>query len=321
MAPNVSENKLNWSDYNTRLVNSGRINLWIDEDLWLKWYEDGSDGTFKLGRPRRYSDGAIEFCVFLRYRYGLTYRSTEGFVQSLLELLGNSLKCPCYTQINKRQEEIAERLSKKLDASSKRGGSSYVLIDSTGLKVYGEGEWKVKKHGVGKRRTWRKLHLIIDASTQQIISAELTENSVSDEEIARQMIPHLSDSVKEFGGDGAFDDAEVYNKLAERNIKPKIPPDKNAVMARGRRLKENPGLTERNKILLEIQNSMMKDKLSYEEARKKWKKSSNYHQRSKVETAMYRFKTLLGDKLSSRKLKNQKNEALIKCAILNKLAA
>ena len=151
----------NWTKYNDSLKQRGNITLWIDEDVIRAWRPD-PNGPKKRGGQQEYTDGAIECLLTVKAVFHLAYRQTEGFACSLSELLGVKLPIPDYTTLNRR----AKTLKIQLPTSEK--GSIHLVLDSTGLKVYGEGEWKVRKHGYSKRRTWRKLHLAVDEATGEI---------------------------------------------------------------------------------------------------------------------------------------------------------
>ena len=141
---------VNWGQYNKSLKSRGSISIWVDEKLEESWYDQGPS---QAGGQYEYSDSCIVILYQLRAVYGLPFRQLEGFANSLLELMGLCLRVPCYTQICRRGKGLQVDL-----AAPKRQGGLYLVIDSTGLKVYGEGEWKVRKHGYSKRRSWRKLH-------------------------------------------------------------------------------------------------------------------------------------------------------------------
>ena len=313
----TNKTKRNWSHYNKKLVQNGRINFWFDEEYLQNWYHR-KDKKPKRGRPFTFADDAIRLCNIVRFVYRQPLRQTQGLVDSILERLSPNLESPCYTQICRRLDALSLTIKRKLEEAKEKGEEITILFDSSGLKVYGEGEWKVRKHGISKRRTWRKIHIGVDSDTQEIEIVELTENDIDDAQVAETMIDGLSESVVAIAGDGAYDDKRIYNKAYQRGMRVLVPPDKNAQINHGKYRRDNPGIALRNKALTEIQANMLKDNLSLDEARKKWKIDNNYHQRSKAETAFYRFKTRLGDKLSSRVFTKQRIEAAIKCQILNK---
>lgn len=291
----------NWSSYNKSLENRGNINIWLCETAIKKWYDDG---PFQQGAQYEYSDSCIEFMLTLKVVFNLPYRQVRGFAISLFRFAGIDLKVPSYSQICRR----VRSLEIDLDLPRKRNGI-YLVMDSTGLKVYGEGEWKVRTHGYSKRRTWRKLHLAVDEKTNLIHAQSLTENNVDD---AGQLVP-LLDQVKQkvnkVGADGAYDKEKCWDSLVERKIEGIIPPREDAVYWLGinGEILDYP----RNNIITEIDAT----------SKKEWKISSGYHRRSLSETAMMRFKVIFGSSLFSRKIESQKSEATIKIKALNKMTA
>jgi len=193
--------------------------------------------------------------------------------------------------------------------SKKANQSLNIVMDSTGLKIYGEGEWKVRMHGVSKRRTWRKLHLGANPEDGEIQAVLLTENNVSDDQAVKELLGQIEQTILDFAADGAYDKRKVYDSLnahsPEVNIL--IPPRKNA-----RIWKHGNTKTERLK-RDENLRAIRKD------GRKEWKKNSGYHVRSLAETAMFRLKTIFGDELSACLLETQTTQALVRCAALNKM--
>ena len=293
----------NWAEYNRSLVERGSLTIWIDEDAAYKWLAPREKG--KNGRPKTYSDDAILIALTVRMVYKLPLRALEGFLRSVMVLLNLSLRIPCYSQICRRSRSLGKKLTKLSNSRP-----TDVVFDSTGLKVYGEGEWKVRTHGVSKRRTWRKLHLAIDPSTGEILIAELTDNSKGDAQVAEGMMSQVHGNVCRVYGDGAYDSHELREKIAAKGAKPKIPPPRNAVL--GEAIDE--ATCERNAAISAIMGLGGDD-----EARALWKKLEGYHARSLVETSMFRYKTIFGANLRSRTWENQQTEAIVKCLVLNKM--
>ncbi|ENB7475780.1 IS5 family transposase, partial [Klebsiella pneumoniae] len=161
----------NWSTYNKALINRGSLTFWLDDEAIQAWYESATPSS--RGRPQRYSDLAITTVLVIKRVFRLTLRAAQGFIDSIFTLMNVPLRCPDYTSVSKR--------AKSVNVSFKtftRGEIAHLVIDSTGLKVFGEGEWKVKKHGKERRRIWRKLHLAVDSNTHEIICADLSLNNV-----------------------------------------------------------------------------------------------------------------------------------------------
>lgn len=291
----------NWSEYNRSLKLRGSLTLWINTDSLKKWYYDGEN---QRGAQFLYSDMCIELCFTLRKIYRLPLRQTQGLVESILELAGLNLKVPDYTIICRRTKSIKLDLG-VLDAKL-AGKKIDIALDATGLKVYGEGEWKVRQHGYSKHRTWRKLHIGIDPSTGLIHAQQLALNSQDDSSLVHSLIEQVKLPIEKFLGDGIYDTRKAYDALKNKNIKPIIPPRPSARITRNCD-KENSFFPRNDSI-----------RMIRRHGKKQWKIKSGYHQRSNVETCMFRYKTTFGDQLQSREYERQKAETLIGCKILNK---
>lgn len=285
----------NWSSYNNGLKKRGSISLWISSDLSDQWKWDGQSNS---GGQYQYSNVAIELCLTIGKVYSLALRQTEGFMSSFFERCGWELSVPSYTTLCRRGQALSVNLGNK-----RRRGVTDIVVDSTGLKVYGEGEWKVRKHGVGKHRTWMKLHVALDEVSQQIQAVTLTPNGVDDATEVPSLLSQIRQSIDSFKGDGAYDKDKVRKELNKRKIRQVIPPQHNAVVSKE-------GLTHQRSRDTVIRRMALV-------GRKAWKVESGYHQRSKAETAMFRYKTIIGNSLSARKIENQLTEVRIGCKILN----
>lgn len=293
-------NSINWKEYNKSLVNRGKITFWFSPDIAQSWSAPPSG---RPGAQPRYSDIAIETISVLRFKFGLKLRCTQGFAESLVKLMGLDIKIPDYTTLCRRLEKISPKLEKIIKTSK----AIHVVIDSTGLKVYGEGEWKVRQHGYSQRRTWKKLHLAVDESNSQIIAVSLSDNSFKDNELFEDLIDGLEEEIKQISADGAYDSINCYKKSLEQGINLVTPPRKGSKLGKHGNCSDPPD--PRDIHIREIRKV----------GRKQWKKNNSYHRRSISETAMYRFKTLFGEKLSSREFNRQSNEAFLKCQMLNRM--
>lgn len=289
---------VNWRKYNESLVRRGDITFWFDDDVIDSW-EHANDEP-KVGRPFTYSDTAVECLLVLRELFQLAYRQTEGLGRSLAKLMGAEIAIPDFTSLAKR----AAKLEISLDVAHRRGPID-IVVDSTGLKVFGEGEWKMRKHGQSKRRTWRKLHLSVNPATQEIEAELLTENSGHDADQVPGLLDQVDGPVAAFYGDGAYDQWKVYGELDQRAIKPIIPPRRNAKIKQHGNSGQPPLV--RDEAIRAIRRV----------GRKSWKQSVNYHRRSLAETAMYRLKCCFGDRLKNHAFPNQRTEARIRSKILN----
>jgi len=256
------------------------------------------------GRPKEYTDAAITCMLTIRAIFDLPLRATQGLTMSLIELMELTIKAADYTTLCKRQKKLEVGLSRY-----KQGGKIYGVFDATGLKIFGEGEWKVRQHSYSKRRTWRKLHLGINEQTKEIIAAALTTNNVSDGEVLPCLVEQIEEPISQMAGDGAYDSFANHDLLTKMGIKITIPPQKNAKIKQRKNDKSSP--LSRDEILREIRKI----------GRKKWKEQNDYHRRSIAETTMFRFKKIFGDKLSAISIDSQAVEAFIKCSILNKITS
>ena len=246
---------------------------------------------------------AIECCLALRSLLRLPLRATQGFVEGLITLLDLPIDAPDYTTLSRRSADLSILLE-----NFNVGGDLHVVVDSSGLKVFGEGEWKVRCHGIGKRRTWRKIHIAVDSKSHEIIACALTTNDFHDSQVFNDLIGPDED-ISAVYADGAYDTADCYERAGECGARAIIPPRHGACLDRRKNIGD--GIAMRNQNILGI----------WEQGRKKWKKGSGYHQRSLAETGVYRLKAIFGDQLASRKFENQATEAFIRANILNKMTS
>lgn len=238
------------------------------------------------------------------YAYSLPLRQSVGFVESILALTNQKdLQVPHFSTISRRQNSVEVIVSTKL----KEGENLHIAADSTGLKVYGEGEWKVRQHGISKRRTWMKLHLTIDVNTQEIVELALSKNSKHDSQAGSEMLKGKLQKVNSFRGDGGYDHFSFREILGD-SILQIIPPPENAVESVGSENEPVPDyLRQRNQAVYYLS--------SHE--RSEWKKEVGYHRRSLNEVVMFRYKVTFGDRLKARIEQNQSTEVKVKCKILN----
>ena len=164
-----------WKTYNEALVKRGEITFWVNEEVLEAWRRN-PERTGKRGRPKRYPDAVIQCHWLVRLFYHLPLRATEGFFRSLTKSWNLNLPVPDYSTLSRRPKE--PRLT---PAAAKE--PIHAVVDSSGLKGYGEGEWKVRLHGVSKRRTWRKLHVGLNALSGEAFCAELTDKDTVDAEV------------------------------------------------------------------------------------------------------------------------------------------
>jgi hypothetical protein len=292
----------NWKEYNQALVDRGKILFWITEETMRKWHEEHKTG--KRGKPKQFSNTAIQTALTIQQVFHLPLRATEGFMASILDKIAPDLKAPDHSTLSIR----GKTMSIGIRVRAMRGEPLHIVVDSTGAKVYGEGEWKVRMHGWSKRRTWKKLHIGADESTGDILLGEVTGNDTADCEMLASLLSQLpkEQSVRQVSADGAYDKRICYEALRQRGVpRITIPPQHNAKIWR--------------------HGNTMGERLSRDEnvrrirgvGRKQWKIESAYHRRSLAETAMFRLKTIFGDKVSARTFENQRTQLLLRCRALN----
>jgi len=290
----------NWPEYEKALVQRGSITFWLSDDVEKVWLYAGEK---QRGSQFDYSDKAIEIMLTIKEVFHLTNRGVEGFVRSLFQMMNIALPVPDHSTLSKRGKTLKVKLPRKTNESLN------LVLDSTGLKIYGEGEWKVRKHGYSKHRTWRKLHVGANPDNGEIQVVVLTENSVSDDSVVKDMLAQIEQTLLACAADGAYDKRRVYDALNEHSpeVEILIPPRKNARIWQHGNSKEE--RLKRDENLRYIRKH----------GRQQWKDDSGYHIRSLAETIMFRLKTIFGDKLSARLLETQTTQILIRCLALNKM--
>jgi hypothetical protein len=264
----------NWSEYNARLKQRGSLTFWIDEAVLEVWMVEDLSG--KPGASKFYSDLAIATMAPLKAVYRLAGRQCQGFIESIFELMEIELPVPDHSTLSRRLGP----LSIELPVLPKER-AHHAVVDSTGVKVYGEGEWKTRQHGVSKRRTWRKLHLGVDESTGEILAAVVTLNDCHDGEVLADVLDGIADPIEQVSTDGAYGHRHCYEEMDAKGTKAVVPPRKDAKIWQHGNRKGKPHPRDEN--------------LRYirKHGHKRWKRDSGYHRRSIAETTMFRFKTIL----------------------------
>jgi hypothetical protein len=290
----------NWSEYNAGLKQRGSLTFWIEASVLEQWVVEDLSG--KAGASILYSDLAIQTMATVKAVYRLAGRQCQGFLESIFELMGIDLPVPDHSTLSRR----VGKLSIDLPVMPK-SGARHVVVDSTGVKVYGEGEWKTRQHGISKRRTWRKLHLGVDEASGEIVAMMVTTNDVADGEMLADILDQVEDEIEQVSTDGAYDHRHCYDEIAAKGAKAVVPPRKDAKIWQHGNRQGKPHPRDEN--LRAIRKR----------GRKRWKRDSGYHRRSIAETTMFRFKTIFGGNLSARKFDNQAVELFIKCAALNRM--
>jgi len=179
----------------------------------------------KRGRSQKYSEAAIQFCLTIKSLFNLALRQAMGMAQSLLELAGLDWQVPDFSTVSRRQKI----LSVTIGAHPTTTGL-HLLVDSTGIKMLGEGEWKTRKHGADYRRQWRKVHLGIDAATLEIRAIEVIDNATGDAPILPCLLNEIAEdeTIASVSGDGAYDTKACHEAIAQRGAQAIIPTRRNA---------------------------------------------------------------------------------------------
>jgi Transposase DDE domain len=294
----------NWPEYDRALQRRGSLTVWVTPEALAAWQPPR---TGQRGRPRDYSDVAIEAGHLLRLAFGRPWRQTEGLLRSLVGLLGWEVGVPDHTTFARRSPGLA--LATALARAQASGGPVDVVIDATGLKVRGAGEWQVEQHGACSRRGWRKLHLAGDPGSGEILACELTSNEEGDASQVGPLLAQIPGSIGAVIADGAYDGEPVYRAVAERQSDPPvavvIPPRATAVPSPA----ADTSPSQRDQHIELIRNK----------GRIGWQRAVGYGRRSHAETAVLRYKGMIGSSLRARTLPAQKAEARAACSVLNRM--
>ena len=294
--PRAKYRVTNWPEYDAALIKRGSLTIWITEEAVAAWQ---APATGKRGGQPIYSAIAIETSLALRLVFHQPLRQTEGLLRSIADVLKIDIAIPDHTTLSRRGGGLTI-LPKCID----RTEPLHLLVDSTGLKIYGEGEWLDQKHGIRSRRRWRKLHLGVNADTHEIVAVALTPDDVGDIAELPDLLDQINADVASMTADGAYDGQVVYDAVAERHPQAAV-----VVPPRVTSVADGTTSTQRDKHL----SAIAKD------GRMSWQRSSGYNRRSLVETAMFRYKIVIGRRLHARTLSNQRTEAKVGGNVLNRM--
>ena len=292
----------NWREYERALQRRGDLTLWLSEDAIRAWRQRGPR---RPGGQTVYSRTAIEAALTVRVVYSLGLRQTEGFLRSVCRMLSLSLPIPDHTTLSRRAAKLGRLRMRPRDVS----GPIHLLVDSTGVRVHA-GNMTVAP----RNRSWRKLHLAVDAVTGDIAAAELTGRRVHDSQPVPKLLGKVTEGLASFSADGAYDQQSVYEAVAShaaargRGV-PRIlvPPCRPAQLI----AVPTNAVRQRNRNLRSIRRG----------GRRRWHRASAYSRRNLVETAMFRFKHIVGRGLRARSMAGQRAEAVLGCRTLNRMTA
>ena len=288
----------NWPEYNAALRRRGSLLIWLDQEM--EWRASASG---RPGRSETYSDAAIQFCLSIKVLFGLALRQTIGMVASLLKMAGLNWPVPDYSTLCRRQSTVTIQVPYR-----RSDGHLNLLVDSTGVKMRGDGEWQVRKHGPGRRRQWRKVHLAMDTATGDIRAVEFTSSQTGDSPVLPGLLAQIpaEQPIGTVTADGAYDTRTCHAAIAGRGGTAVIPIRKN-----GRPWKEDcPAARSRNEIL----------RASGYFGRAFWKRLTGYHARSRIEAQMRRLKAF-GERIASRDPNRQAAEVHTRIALMNRFSA
>jgi hypothetical protein len=290
----------NWAEYDAGLRARGSLTVWFAPEAVEAWKAEPRTG--RGGQPR-YSALAIATALTLRAVFRLALRQTEGLIGSILRLLGLELAVPDHTTLSRR----AETLAVPRPAPGPRGEPLHLLVDSTGLKLCGPGEWLAERHGARMRRSWRKLHLATDAATGRIVATALTGHDADDGSQVGPLLDQVDGPVASVTADGAFDRDDVYAAVAARHPDADVivPPRSGAVPS----AMAETAPTQRDRHLQAIA----------ERGRMGWQKTSGYNWRALIEADISRWKRVIGDALRSRTDERRATEVAIAARALNQM--
>jgi hypothetical protein len=290
----------NWRNYNRALVQRGSLTLWFSAEVLSVW--KNTQRTGKRGHPQTYSATAMLTMATLQEVYHLELRQTQGLMESIGQLLQLGVPIPHYSTLSRRRATVEIVLPRTHEKEA-----LHVVVDSTGVKVFGEGEWKVRQHGYTRRRTWRKVHLGVDEASGEIVAAVVTTNSSHDSQVLPDLLAQVDEEIRQVSGDGAYDRRVCYDAIRDRRARAAIPPQHNAkIWQHGNTKAERLARDENLRRIRQI-------------GRAAWKRECGYHRRSLAETTMFRLKMLFGERVSARSFAGQAAQMLVRCATLNQM--
>ena len=285
----------NWPAYEQALVERGDVTLWLSADAADAWRPSPSG---RPGAPMKFSDCAIETALTLRLVFRLPLRQSEGFLRSVLSLMGVDLEAPDHTTLSRRSQSLAvdfRRIPSR--------GPVHLVVDSTGLSVVGAGEWAAVKHGGRGHRGWKKLHLAVDRAGV-IVAHALTEPTVDDATTGIDLIETVDDEIARVTADAAYDTIAFYDAATARGATVVVPQNKTACVSRRR-----PRSGARDRTIKGMKKI----------GRRRWQKEAGYHRQAQVENAFFRYKSTIGSDLRARSPGGRVTEVVIACNVLNQM--
>ena len=270
----------NWPVYDRALAQRGSLTIWMSPEAIRSW---NARPSRRRGGQHRYSDLAIETVLTLRLVFHLPLRQAEGFMTSIFELMDVDLNVPDHTTLSRRGRSLRWRRLPRREV-----GDIVLAIDSSGLTIHGEGHWAAAKRGTKAIQGWRKLHLAVDGAGT-IVAHELTESSRDDATIGSGLVRKVKGDIQTVIADSAYDTRPFYDAASRRGSEVVVPPINRATIGRRR-------CAPREATIRRVR----------EVGRRAWKKEAGYHRQARAENAVFRYKTILGDRLRARSQAGQK---------------
>ena len=307
--PEQKRRVTNWREYDESLRRRGSLTVWFSDEAIEAW--GAAPRTGRGGQPE-YSDLAILTALTLKAVFRLAYRQTEGLIGSVIGLLGLELAVPDHSTLCRRAETLEVPRPKPRGAGAGDGADGgaeplHLLVDSTGLKLIGAGEWLVEKHGTKRRRSWRKMHLGVDADTGRIVAATLTDRDEDDAAQIGPLLDQVAEPVAAITADAAYDQESVYADVAARHPDADVVVPPRATAVPGPTAETAP--TPRDHHL----------QLIAEKGRMGWQKASGYNARARAEAVISRYKCVIGDGLHSRTDRRRVTEVNVGVHALNRM--
>ena len=281
----------NWPSYDRGLIRRGSLTVWFSPEAIRAWTPEKNGCR---GGQRRYSNVAVQTALHLRLLLGLPWRQTEGLLQSLMELVGLDLEVPDHTTLSRRSRDLATDLCRVPSS-----GPIHLIVDASGLKVFGQSEWAAAKYGC-RRMGWRKLHLAVDEGGR-IVAAELTDNDVADATVFPTLLNMTEGKIDRLTADGAYDRRDVYDAAGRRGAYVVVPPQRGAVIS------GDPILRTRDRHIRRIARV----------GRAQWRREKGQHRQARAENTFYRYKRNFGPALRARSPMAQRTEVMAACNLLN----
>jgi IS5 family transposase len=311
--------KRNWSEYNKKLKSCARLELYIHKDIYENWHYVGKRSR---GGKLIYADAVIEMCLTVREYFKMALRQSEGFLSSLFQKLNATVKIPDYTTLSRRCKKLKIDFKKNIVRS--KNEPLRLAIDSTGLSVMRRTGWHSTKYGGMKQITsqdnWRKIHILVDIDTFDILEAEYTQTNVNDCEMLKPLLDKMDNQISDVYGDLAYDTFLARDTIRKRGARQVIPIKKTAVSSEKRKKKgclKYPPETykERDDVIKYLEYNRING--ASDLALAHWKRQVGYHKRSLAETQMSRIKAHTTDRLTNIREDNRTVQAMIKVKIVN----